>query len=1007
MPDLSANLADFRLGGHTLRANLSFYVGRLVYDTTLAGISPYPVRVLIVNTAEPTYDHADIKPGFRVDIYTSDGRFKGRTRVRFGNMITDTAIHIRETSDAAIHFVVGDIVRVYNDLRLSDKLVEANEWFLPDGTAFTDQGLHPPPLPASGGAYAGRSAWTFPMTGSPSALLDPASATPPTHLWNTDGLVLEGASVDTDADLLLSGTEGEYLVAHTVTDPDNGNDITQYVPVVIDDHPYKVIVEDLPNDEQRGGSARVRMLQNATLDAVPDGALAILWKDEYISGVRQSFGKRSPGRSHILFVGYLRREEGEFDAEDGVESLTFELISPLARLEELMGYGKVMIRAASPDGWSEVADLTVKRGIVQIPLFYSTLLESGFDFIFTDTYVDYDYSGFFLDQSNPLAQMRELAKGVDARIVEDRSGRFEAQLIPERAAIADRDDWTVMLALTKRDVKRWHYTREHWVSLNRLECRGFIAGASTDDNVPIFSEWFGTAPGEGNQQQIEEKLIAVDQNDLNARAGRIGAALAGLYTDADGAQQMALDLELTLRGVYDVFDFYDELIELNWSTVKRGIDLSTQQYRLVGTTVDFHDGTADTTLRLRTCTNGLPGTTYVPPAPDSTNLPPIDTPSPPPISPAPFFGIGRGSNTMYAVNTDGYLYGTANFQRPALQGGALWSREDLGLADDVIDAVQDAFAPSKLIVVTVGATDAIYTVEGVGSGGALTITARKTLRAAISNQTLQWRMVDASFGADYVVVVSYYGNSGADSGTWYTYSTNGGVSWSTETQITAFYSTTPGGAQFPGLFVSSRLPGVAYIGAYTASGLQAAAESDIYRLSGTFASPTAQSAGANDILPRCIHRSWADNENTMYWTVGNFAESVANRSHIYRKVGSAAREDITPTIGGNHQGLFLTRGLHTCPVDANTVLAAVAGNTTSGVVMSRNKGTAWTQISAGTTTDYASAEVAGNDRNVGYVWGNSGAIGYVDLATGTIDDRRGNIPVDYPSIGRFVRIFSL
>lgn len=622
MPDQSAHLTDFLKGQHQLRCFMSIFTGVLVLE---AEILFAPIQNLILIFSVSSGNYLDVHPGFRVDIVTSDGRFKGRTRVSYGDVVTSTTVHLRETSPGSIDIQPGDLIRIYREVRLSDKLPAANSTFAPDFVP-ASVGAAPPPLACSGGAWAG---WTrqLPalMTGSASSLVDPDSSTPPTHDWSeTDGLTISSGT-STSADPQFTGAAGSYLPAHIVTDPDNGKSITQHVPVVIHDKahpPYQVILSSLPNEEARGGSATVQMLDNVLLSEVPDGALAIFWKEETIAGTRQSFGAAAPGRSHILLVGIIRREQGAFDNTTGAESLTFDVISPLARLDELMGYSKVMLNNATPDAWNKLKSLTIWRGIVQIYLFYSNAIEAGYDLVKTASVVNYDYPGLFADTATPIQQMRKLADGIDCRMIEDRRGRFEVQMRPELQALTDRASRPVTLILTARSILKWQYTRQHWRTVNRLQCNGFIAGYSS--NPVVFSEWVGSSPAEGNQTSTIEGLVASSQANLNERCGRRGASADGIYVDANGVLQMALDLELTLRGVFDVFDFYDELIEVQITTKKRGLDLSGQQFVLVGSTVDFANGSATTTLRLRTCTNGVAGSLYIPPTSPLADYTPVE-----------------------------------------------------------------------------------------------------------------------------------------------------------------------------------------------------------------------------------------------------------------------------------------------------------------------------------------------------------------------------------------------
>lgn len=613
MPDQSANLAALRASNHALRAYLSVYRGAEVFSATVDNTPADQAKTLVVTTVSG--DSADVKAGYRVDVYSSGGDFKGRTRVRYAGTISATSLPIREHSAGIAKIVSGDVVRVYADVRLSDKLVSATLDFAPDDIAYSDQGSNAPPLACSGGAWAGWDDMTpIPFTGSASDYVDPDSNGPLSHAWSFSA----GLTADDDdvADVNITAADaGEYLVAHTVTDDDNSKSTVQYVPLIVHDAanpPYAIVIEDVNGDEENGHSFSVRVFDDAALTDIPDGAFCVLWVEQWVNGTRQAFGAKSSGRSHILGVGYIRREEGSFDADSGVEGLRFEVISPMARLAELVGYSKVMTSEATPDSWDDVKSLSTERGIRQLWQFYSNATEAGFDLVTDASYVSYTYPQFFIQKSNPLAQMRELADGTDARLTCDRTGRFSLHTKPELLAVGSRAAATKTITLTTADIIDWQYTREHWRPVELLEARGFIGGTTA---TPIFSRWPGLAPGQGNQSVTAERLIAASQTNLNERCGRRGAAADGIYTDANGVLQTALDLELTLPGSYHVADFYDEYIAVSLTTALRGLDLSDHLFVLRSSRLELaDDGSAQCVWTLRTATNGAAGVTYIPPS---------------------------------------------------------------------------------------------------------------------------------------------------------------------------------------------------------------------------------------------------------------------------------------------------------------------------------------------------------------------------------------------------------
>jgi hypothetical protein len=467
--------------------------------------------------------------------------------------------------------------------------------------------------------------------------------------------------------------------------------------------PYEIVVENVGGDEETGHSFSVRVFDDAALTDIPDGAFCVLWVEQWVNGTRQAFGAKSAGRSHILGVGYIRREEGSFDADSGVEGLRFEVISPMARLAELVGYSKVMTSEATPDSWDGMKTLSTERGIRQLWQFYSNATEAGFDLVTDASYVSYSYPQFFIQKSNPLAQMRELADGTDARITCDRTGRFSLHTKPELLAVGSRAAATTTITLTTADIIDWQYTREHWRPVELLEARGFTGGSTA---TPMFSRWPGLAPGQGNQSVTVERLIAASQTDLNERCGRRGGAADGIYTDANGVLQTALDLELTLPGSYHVADFYDEYIAVSLTTALRGLDLSDQLFVLRSSRLELaEDGSAQCVWTLRTATNGAAGVTYIPPSDPTSDydfnldfylpsfsyeLPTnalLDLNAPYPVELVA--GLGSGTAKVY--------YGT---EFDASTGAVNWALRDTDLTGDVIAMKSDPFDYRRWFVIT-------------------------------------------------------------------------------------------------------------------------------------------------------------------------------------------------------------------------------------------------------------------------------------------------------------------
>lgn len=982
MPSQASNLTAIRTAGHWLHAYMSVFTGSVVLTATISATPTMPASNLAITVVSGSA--SNVKPGMRVEVFQSNGvQSKGHTRIRYAGTISSTNLPIRETSRGQTRIGSGDVIKVYSDIRLSDKLVAATSDFSPDQLTYSDEGSNPPPVVNSGGAWAGWDTMLpILMTGSASYNIDPDSGATVTHSWSLPSGLSYSSGGATSADPQLTGDAGEYWVPHTGTDASNSKSVIQYVPVRIHssaDPPYDVLIDTPEGEETAGWSARVRVVDAAGLAEIPDGAFVILWKQEYIAGTRQSFGAAASGRSHIILSGYLRREEAEAD-EEGVETLSFEVISPLARLEELVGYSKVMTSEATPDAWSEIKTLTTDRASIQLLQFYTNWTESGFDIIRSTYHENKTYPEFFLQRATPLGQLRELAKGVTNRIICDRRGRMEIQRRPEIIALTDRASVPVTLALTTRDLKRWRYTRDHWRELCQLTCSGFTAGSSS--NQPLFSQWPGRAPAEGNRVETYERLIADDQDELNDWSGLIGASLDGIYANASNTIEQALDLELVLRGAYDVFDLYEEVVTVTLTTDLRGLDLSTQLFVLAGITIEYDEaGSAETTLRLRTCTSGVQGNTYAPPGESDNGLGDYDPPdydNPPIDITAPTGNaavwLDKGTQHIALIGTTG-LSLTTNFGSGAATLWTTYSWASIHASPGtVLGWCPDALAPgfgwlvtnTKVLYVNLSAHSAVL---------------KHTFATASSFRGIDARF-DASAGYGIVIASLYAADVKV------LYSTDN----STFTETAAIGSSGTGIA--PAVHVSTKAADQATLGAFASANVAKAYRStDEYANWSALSNPLMESAVESI---REMHCPWHNNPaDALYYFSARGGAS--NLERIWRTNGASAPTDITPSVGGVIQGRCLPRGGIQSYVGNRLRMYAAAHSSSDSVkycFRSDDAGDNWTQLTAAGTT-YNRVFPSGDNADTLYLAGNrSGSIAAIGLSNDggmTIVSQQGNL----------------
>jgi hypothetical protein len=194
----------------------------------------------------------------------------------------------------------------------------------------------------------------------------------------------------------------------------------------------------------------------------------------------------------------------------------------------------------------------------------------------------------------------------------------------------------------------------------------------------------------------------------------------------------------------------------------------------------------------------------------------------------PDFGLVDGQGLVAGVDLDGYIYRTTDFQTPSGSGGPTWDRVDTGITETIYSFVVDPFSPGYID--GVGSIDGwiatetdIYRVEDMF--GTPSVTSVHTFATTASASSFHWRSIQASFGAyfaeginPWLLCISYYGDTSGHTGTWATYSLDGGATWATEVQISLLYdSDTPTRFNPIGVYASPKTPGLAYSAAHIES----------------------------------------------------------------------------------------------------------------------------------------------------------------------------------------------
>jgi hypothetical protein len=623
-----------------------------------------------------------------------------------------------------------------------------------------------------------------------------------------------------------------------------------------------------------------------------------------------------------------------------------------------------------------------------------------FDFIpYSTDPTDQRMSQITIPPGNIWTQLVSLADGISKRNIGcDPDGTIWVQ--PHPSLI----DYSSRSAIVKRDTltaARYHdvdWPREMFDKTSLVEGEGFIWDGVTVLPTPILSIAPGFSMGQGGGDNKIQGQYLTDQTALNVLTGNYYRLLNPDYPELTfnlngnrGALYKPAQMQM-VRGQIPQ-NLTPENVAFDRYFVPREVRRSY-----------LGNGAVSSSVVGEVETSGVAGATKPVPAANNNLYADVTVYTPPVTSVSggeSALGLYGGVQKLAAFNADGFLYITTYFPASA----PTWTRTDLGLGA-IIGFVVDAYSPRYLNTgtavngwLTTDGTSAIYRVTDIF--GSVSTSLQKSLGGSVATSP-RGRTIDASFGVQgYVVVVSYYKDLASFNGLWETHTINSGATWSTEVQIDAHYSTGP--STLPSLFVSPRNAGTALTSAYTVTSTTPAAK--FYSLTSNFGTSTVVStpAGYESVkyMSPCIHVPYHDNASEL---IVYFGGNDGTNDFVKRKNADNTITDISPDVAGVFQRPSTSHAIHTCPIDRQSVLLCGTDDVTqAGVWVSRDAGDTFSLLTTPGDSGITNGAIAGNSRDIFYVWGVGGIIGYSSDFT-NIADKRGNIAAMSPAPGNFINI---
>lgn len=558
---------------------------------------------------------------------------------------------------------------------------------------------------------------------------------------------------------------------------------------------------------------------------------------------------------------------------------------------------------------------------------------------------------------------------------------------------------TVTIVLNDDDIIDYQISREHWEPVEFLRTRGFTAGATTASNTPVFSKWPGSAPGFGNEDSTEDKLITDGVQDNYNRNGRRGARKNRVYVDSNGVWRKAPELTLTLFGAYDVIDPANaEWIQFDVGAVAnlRGTAVSDFRWIVRSVSVSYEGGTARTTLTLDAETHGEQGVDDTPPPETSTGFDPGTwTPGdwtwPPNTGIVPTVPIGNGLipglKRLALIGANGHIYRTTNFD------AASPSYDDVDLSGTVGTTVlqwcYDARSNNAGTHGWVVTPTAIYKINNIW--GVPTATLQHTF-----SFTNNYRNIDF----DYIHEPGLFGIvfSNHNGLTHITRTRDGGNTWTEIGDISNLVAV----AILPGGVISTHQAGKAFTFGYSTGSISA--DSCLFITTDYGETWTRQlNVFDEDRLGGAVVIPYLDTTDTRIFFGWDSTIDPPNNPDDYvgimRGTIPTGQQDITPSYSGTRYGVNQALGrfcMSMASHNRNRLLASCsdAAYTVFGLALTNDAEATtptWTwPIAPSSGNNYRRALLIDPNGDELIVFGDSGAIGYsADLST--ISSRTGNL----------------
>ena len=458
-----------------------------------------------------------------------------------------------------------------------------------------------------------------------------------TYSWIFEGATITGSNAHTPGNIDYNSTGHHRTILRVTSDSGRVDTSIRYTsfydrPGTGDNVPIInwELIELGGNRDSLGYTCSVRIRENIPKSKIKDGALVVIFGDDYYGNTQQSVNNNQLGRSGIKFVGYIVGGTIQYDYADG--RVEFEAVSPSNFMEYCECFSCSVESKTSPSKWYQVLNMDLQRAIYQYLEWQSSvLLCCDVEFKnFTDRYIQY----FDADRASLYDAVNTVMDNARVgRLVSDSLGKLwfeqEVSVIDDAetefatASTIEKKDWIDEPLIDERQTHEYSY----------IERGGIQYEPSTNDFAALLSGAPGISPGYRGKADGNQGLALSGQAELNEITGNLYAYFNSRYPNVE------LKMRANINNV-DIAPQEKVFLNIEVDDTPRNIVFTNKAFAIRGKNISWNgeDRRMMTTLYLSEITQGYPGDTIIIPVdiPDEEDVPPDvvpPVPPPPPVIP--------------------------------------------------------------------------------------------------------------------------------------------------------------------------------------------------------------------------------------------------------------------------------------------------------------------------------------------------------------------------------------